>query len=127
MCHTHGLGLVAKVQTTDNTTLDPLDWKPVEVVLPEGYYRVFSGASKPGDLFLNWTKIKQGEVCWEYLESNEAMVPKGLDATQVPVCVIRKGVPVEQPCARCGMEPRKFDYKYCDYCCSIILNELRDQ
>jgi hypothetical protein len=78
-----------------------------KVTVPEGYYRVLSGAIKPTDLFYSqknreetgnhWAKVSQmfGDLGPDHLFG---------DATHY-LCVIRKGVPVDAPCQKCHAKP----------------------
>jgi hypothetical protein len=39
--------------------------KVIDVDLPHGYYRVWDGALKPGDLYLNEWRARDGVIRWE--------------------------------------------------------------
>ena len=99
----------------------------VEVEIPQGYYRVFSGAVKPTDKFLNLQAIKEGQVIWLYVDIEENMrLPKGpRNNASVFGCLIRKGTAVEEPCIRCQCQPKRPRHKYCIYCCDVLLNRMR--
>lgn len=108
----------------DTVTFDPLDWNPIKVELPDGYYRVWSGAAKPGDLYLNMILIRDEIVQWEPRE-DAILVEHCLQTIQVPVCVIRLGTPVDKACERCEAEPAVRGERFCDYCREIIKQKIR--
>lgn len=93
------------------------------VPIPEGYYRVLSGAAKPTDLMLCMISfLKNGTVEW---------TPVSLAFPKAPIhsrhidCLIRKGEPVEKACPRCEGKPVAQGYRYCKQCCGEIKKDLR--
>jgi hypothetical protein len=95
------------------------------VPIPEGYYRVLSGAAKPTDLMLCMLSfMKSGTVDW---------VPVKLVFSKQPIhsrhidCLIRKGVPVEKACPRCERQAVAAGYKFCKQCCGEIKKDLRSR
>ena len=95
---------------------DPALGFNLEVDLPEGYYRVWRGAVKPGDLWLNRVKLLEERIV-EWCPITDS---KPADEY---CCLIRIGKQVTQECERCKVEPRRFKHRFCLYCQFI----LRDQ
>lgn len=94
------------------------------VQLPEGFYRVVSGALKPSDLVLCLlTLVRDNRVVWDKAAD---VYPNGGPATFYGV-VIRKGVAVDPVCPRCeGAKPVK-SWKYCKNCLSEVREEMRKE
>jgi len=97
-----------------------------EFELPAGWYRVLSGAVKPGDRCLDedlyWDT---GAIRWcapttLFLESDEPG-----EFAQEFLCLIRVGEPVEVVCPCCGLDPVLTGYRYCWACCRAAIRELR--
>jgi hypothetical protein len=83
-----------------------LGLKPVQI--PKGYYRVLSGALKPTDLFYAERHRKETGSPWATVNTLSGIFESSNDLIgQVEhyLCVIRKGVPVDAPCARCHSKP----------------------
>jgi len=96
-----------------------------EIELPRGYYRVWDGALKPGDLSLNRLQAPE-VVTW-----GPITMPTDKDIrNREPYsnaswfgCVIRVGSQVREACARCLCAPRGLKNKFCRHCCQeVILN-----
>ena len=116
------------VPLNDSMSIDPISWGPMEVEMLPGYYRVFSGALKPADLYLNMVLLADGIVAWESIDASATerrARSLRVDATQIPVCVIRLGSPVEKACERCGMDAVVRGERFCSLCRAIILNKIR--
>ena len=111
----------------DTVTFDPLDWNPIKVELPDGYYRVWSGALKPGDLYLNMVLIRDGITQWEPCDEIPMRPIPGsqLSYRQIPGCIVRHGTPVDKTCERCQAEPAVQGERFCDYCREIIKQKIR--
>jgi hypothetical protein len=92
----------------------------VEVDPPAGYHRVFSGALKPGDLYLSCTAAVAGQVVWMPVKLNDPLRRTAGWYT----CVIRKGaVPAQEACERCGCEAKVFGHRYCRGCAQRVVRE----
>lgn len=95
------------------------------VPIPEGYYRVLSGAAKPTDLMLCMISfLKSGVVEWTPVS---LAFPKDPIHSRHIDCLIRKGEPVEKACPRCERYPPVQGFKYCKQCCGEVKKELREQ
>jgi hypothetical protein len=96
----------------------------IEVELPEGYYRVWSGALKPGDLYLNDFLAQDGIVFWEpvtyFPTEQEARLGRRWSSAKWYVCLIRRGEPAVLPCERCGVHPRAHRLRFCRACAGIV-------
>jgi hypothetical protein len=106
---------------------DPLLQDRIAVELPEGYYWVFRGAVKPGDLYLNRVAFRDGRVEWlparvaYRFEGSEETHP--LYTTADPyTLLIRKGVQVDAPCERCEAAVRHRDWRFCQDCGELVKN-----
>ena len=119
------------VATTDYYDLDPTHWSPVEVAMPEGYYRVWAGTIKPGDLYLNLVLLRDGIVSWEPLdpeyELRRAKAIRCRESARTIECIIRHGRLVEEACERCHCQRRHRKWRYCDRCADIIRQELAER
>jgi len=119
-----------KIPIRGHFTSDPLDCGFQEITLPKNYYRVLSGAAKPGDLYLDPCRFYHGEVRWVPLDIRwaEEMAKMHRDhSSRSANCVIRVGTPLGQPCDRCGMNPRWRDNRFCYQCCEIVREAIREQ
>ena len=95
------------------------------VPIPEGYYRVLSGAAKPTDLMLCMiTFLKDGAVDW--VPVSEVFQGRLVHSRHID-CLIREGIPVEKACPRCERFAPKEGYRFCKDCCGEIRKELRSQ
>ena len=96
-----------------------------EIDLPAGWYRVLSGAIKPGDYELDVGQyVERSEVVWLPL----TRFPRARDPYGTAdwyFCLIRFGEPVDALCPRCHTEPVRIGYRYCEDCCWKVLHELR--
>jgi hypothetical protein len=96
----------------------------IEVELPDGYYRVWSGALKPGDLYLNDFLARDGITTWEpvtyFPAEREARFGRPYSSANWYLCVIRRGEPVVPACERCGVEPRFNRLRDCRSCAAIV-------
>jgi hypothetical protein len=93
--------------------------------LPAGWYRVLSGAIKPGDRCLdNGWFWRTGAVRWYELTR---VPPPGRPFSTADWygCLIRPGEPVEVLCPRCHEQPVRLGYRYCRGCCHEFVVELR--
>ncbi len=115
------------MQTTIRTWIEGGGYKKGVVQLPEGYYRVLSGAVKVGDLHLHCEKWLKGKVEWVEIEFPE-VDPQSLwrEATAF-LCLIRKGEPVEEVCTGCYERAKEAGYKWCVCCHYEKLAELRKE
>jgi hypothetical protein len=92
----------------------------IDVDLPAGYHRVFSGALKPGDLYLHLGELRQGRTVWHPVKLDD---PLRMTAGWY-TCVIRPGdTPAQEACERCGCEARAHGQRYCRGCAKAILRE----
>jgi hypothetical protein len=95
-----------------------------ELNLPDGWYRVLSGAAKPGDQCLNIDAFwKTGAVEW-YVLTNPAAPGDDYGDADDYCCLIRRGLPVEVLCPRCRDAPVRFGYRYCEDCCHQVVRKL---
>ena len=78
--------------------------RSAEVEIPGGWYRVLSGVIKPGDLYLDFTAFKEGELIW--LPADKTGKPHWECG-----CLIREGTAVDKQCERCA---RKWRYQESD-------------
>ena len=100
-----------------------LDEPPRWVPMPEGYYRVVSGAAKPSDLSLCLLSfIRDGRVVWHRVD--EIQPGKEVHSRSFDV-LIRKGVPVDEVCPRCEARKPAKGWKYCRPCCHEVKQDLR--
>jgi hypothetical protein len=110
-----------------NDPADSTDNNMVEVELPDGYYRVFSGALKPDDLYLNCLLARDGITQWEPLNQKHLAAkynePDGHAGWFT--CLIRRGVMVEQPCERCECFKRDFKLRFCWLCIPLAIKEMK--
>ncbi len=103
----------------------------VEVELPDGYRRVFRGALKPGDLFLN-ARLAPDVIQWEPLKKlpsmSDAMRDEINSTAKWFACLIRcDGGEVDIPCERCEVEPRRGKNRFCTGCCYDIVSIGREK
>lgn len=92
-----------------------------EVDLPRGYYRVWEGALKPGDLYFNLKSERWDAVALPTLRQIDDDEP--YSSVSWFGCIVRVGVPVKEACQLCGCAPRMLKNKYCRHCCrEVILN-----
>lgn len=93
---------------------DPARRPFIDVALPMGYRRVWSGAVKRGDRFIDMGAIEEGEIAWiELLDLGEV-------ADDYP-CLIRPDQhPVEEPCERCKAQVRNERERFCGECRGIL-------
>jgi hypothetical protein len=98
----------------------------VEVELPDGYYRVWDGALKPGDLYLSRLAALDGRTVWEPITEfpTEREAKRGDPGSSAGwyECVVRKGVEVVPPCDRCGVNGRERGLRFCRLC-AVIMGE----
>jgi hypothetical protein len=107
----------------DETIRPP--YREATVELPAGWYRVLSGALKPGDRCLAAGIFWEfGAVYWN--ELTEFPPPGALFSTaEGYVCLIRRGEPVEALCPRCHVAAIRRGYRFCWSCCNAIASEIR--
>ena len=99
--------------------------REVAVELPAGWYRVLSGAVKPGDRMLARDVFwRTGEIVWRDLTKPPA--PGELyGMAHHYTCLTRRGEPVEVLCPRCHSAPVRHGYRYCEKCIMKVVKELR--
>jgi len=93
--------------------------------IPDGWYRVLSGAVKAGDCELDSDLFWDiGAVQWHELTE---FPPSGNPWSTADWyrCLIRRGEPVETLCPRCHDAPVHFGYRYCKDCAMAVLEEHR--
>lgn len=95
------------------------------VELPDGFYRVYRGSIKPGDLYLNAVLF-----CDDGIESWSEVEPACFGdwlygQADAYLCLIRRGSPVDEPCERCEVEARKIGYRFCGMCCHEVVRNHR--
>lgn len=101
------------------------------VELPEGWRRVWTGALKPGDRYLNRTAMLEKEdwqeIPWVDLDYEEAMNDEltRRNGAMLFECLIRRGAPVEEACERCEVAPRHGRNRFCSGCCWVVRREQR--
>lgn len=106
---------------------DYTDVKTVEVELPEGWRRVWTGALKPGDMYLNQVLIQDGIVQWEPVTefpTVEQMRHKDVGSSADWYgCLIRNdgGPEIEEGCERCKIFHRVKGERFCNACRMIVL------
>jgi len=99
---------------------DPLrEGKPAVIELPIGHYRVWRGAVKPGDLYLNWDVWCASRGTSEYWIAVDDLTSNA-DGYE---CLIRRGVSVDETCVRCGCVNAVFYSHTCSFCREIIMAE----
>jgi hypothetical protein len=93
--------------------------------LPAGWYRVLSGAIKPGDRILDFNPFWQrGAVQW--VELTEFPPPgRPFGTADWYCCLIRRGEPVEVLCPRCHLAPCRQGFRYCKTCSCEVVDEVR--
>lgn len=94
------------------------------VPIPEGYYRVLSGAAKPTDLMLCMLSFCKGEIVWQPV--SEVFQDRPVDSRHID-CLIRQGSPVDKACPRCEGRAVAKGFRYCRGCCDEVRKELRDE
>ena len=108
----------------------------LDVDIPEGWYRVLSGAVKPGDHCLNRHLARDGIVSW--VPVDESPLTVALTATldtlsgvyqrvETYDCVIRIGAAVDKPCEQCGNAAAMTGYRFCWDCAAQIAHEIRER
>jgi hypothetical protein len=99
----------------------------VEVEIPEGYRRVWTGALRPGDLYLHFDGGQTDG--WRPVKLPTAKQIKRGDPDSEAHwfgCVIRAdGGPVQQPCERCSVSPRMRNGRFCRLCAGIVVLRAR--
>jgi hypothetical protein len=95
----------------------------IDVDLPAGFVRVFSGALKPGDLYLHLGELRRGPFIWRPVRLDDPLRTTAGWYT----CVIRPGTrPAQETCERCGCEARVHGQRYCRGCAKVILRETKE-
>jgi hypothetical protein len=96
----------------------------IEVEMPPGHYRVWGGALKPGDLYLDEFRLRDGVTSWEpvtwFPTAREARLNRPYSSAGWYLCVVRRGAEVVPPCERCGVAVRAHGLRYCRYCAAVI-------
>jgi hypothetical protein len=101
--------------------------REAEFEIPAGWYRVLSGAVKPGDRFLSVDVFwRTGEIVWDDLTKPPPPAAEYGSADWY-VCLIRRGEPVEVLCPRCHSAPVRHGYRYCEECSTSVVKELRSR
>ena len=90
----------------------------LEVEIPPGWHRVWSGFVHPGDRYLHHREAVAGRTEWltitfaDLVERHETY-----DQTAWFTCVIREcRKPVGEPCIYCGKRPTPVDSEMCGLC-----------
>jgi hypothetical protein len=113
-------GLIAQVITQEFGNDPLLEGRPAAVELPVGFYRVWCGAVKPGDMYLDWDVWCRSRGRSSYW----AVIGDLRSDAGAYECLIRRGTPVNEACARCGCVDVAFNH-HCSFCCDIILDQVR--
>jgi hypothetical protein len=113
--------ITARVLCATPEDRDPAKSNYVEVALPIGFRRVFSGAVKPGDRFLDMTPPQPGEMVgvpvWKLADGGHL---RGV--ADHYACLIRPDqYPVEEVCERCKCQVRVEGHRFCADCCGIVI------
>ena len=111
----------AKISVASEIRGSRLIWKRLEIDLPEGFYRVFDGAVKPDDYFLDCVSARRGETIWLPAGTNDPPY----DTADLYACLIRSGIPVSKPCERCEFRKAVFGERFCEDCREKIKREIR--
>lgn len=106
--------------------LDAFRENVVEVELPEGWRRVWRGAVKPGDRWLNrLVLLHDGIAAWEDVELPLDTFDRKNGADSF-CCLIRRGDgDVDLPCERCEFRVREVGKRFCWKCCDLVIAEIR--
>lgn len=98
---------------------DPARRPCLDVDLPRDCRRVYSGAVKPGDLFLSAIAAEQGTAIWLFVEDLAGSADDYL-------CLVRPdNSPVEQACERCKAYVRHGPNRFCRECCEMVVKAGR--
>jgi hypothetical protein len=94
------------------------------VELPPGYRRVWQGAIKPGDLYLNCTLILKGQTRWERAPYQDTGTPGSAESY---ACLIRpeRGLGPDHECERCGVFQSVDGERFCEVCRKILLGSRK--
>jgi hypothetical protein len=97
-----------------------------DVWLPEGWRRVWTGAVKPGDKFLNAQEFKKGVGIVIWLDAEQAKGDDYYKTAENYLCLIRKDdAEVEAACERCEVYVRASGLRFCRDCATIIVAAAR--
>jgi len=90
----------------------------VEVELPEGWRRVWRGAVKEHDRFLNWSAFAEtGEVQWETVDERDTKLARSEDIFTLLIRHdARLGPGPDLPCEACELEHRETGMRFCETC-----------
>lgn len=116
-----------KVALTDVVMLGGPPSRVIVVDVPDGWHRVWRGALKPDDLYLQRMLALDGIVTWVPMGESDERGPTYQNA-EVFTCVIRIGEQsVDHPCERCEVRHRERGNRFCWYCCRAVILEQRKQ
>ena len=80
---------------------------------------MWRGAVKPGDLYLNWDQWSfHQRVQWH-------RVSELISDAEGYECLIRRGVPVDEVCSRCGCVNALPYSHHCNFCSDIVIESRR--
>lgn len=106
---------------------DPLDERNlvVDVEIPDGWYRVWTGAIKPGDFSVNCVLLQDGITHWQPISERHLSEKPGEPYTEARWygCLIRYGVAVDKGCDRCGCNRRSGKARFCLMCREIVVSD----
>jgi len=94
------------------------------IELPPGYRRVFSGAVKPGDQYLDLDALKEGRMVFVPLPEPRAPGNWGARAEEYDL-LIRRDASLNDECERCHEYPKVFGERYCVMCGGEVREWLR--
>jgi hypothetical protein len=96
----------------------------LDVQLPEGCRRVWTGALCPGDMYLHCGKALDGLTEWLPVDlptASEVRRGDPYSAAHWYALVIRRGTDSPQKaCERCEVEPALVGYRFCRGCCRAV-------
>lgn len=98
-----------------------LHGKKIRITIPDGFYRVLSGVTKPTDLFYSKKAEEKNGNPWMRFADTEFCRGGGADVAHC-LCVIRRGKPVDTPCVRCeqaAVGEMGFLVELCDACFAV--------
>jgi hypothetical protein len=93
------------------------------IELPQGWYRVLSGAVKPGDYELDEELF--WDTCVIFWRELTEFPDDPCYTASLFLCLIRAGEPVEALCPRCHRRPIRFGLRYCTACARNVIAALR--
>lgn len=102
---------------------------PVAVEMPHGYRRVFRGAVRPGDLWLDRLAFRAGHVRWCRIEDGPYRLDSPANKAEYYTCLVRNdgGPCPDEPCWRCEALPKHYGCRFCVACTGEVIAEARRQ